>query len=116
MRPIVLLMAAMAVALVLASGVAMAASQLDQQNDPGTHCCAGEINHDIYWAQTFTAGVTGRVDKVAIYGGRIGTPPWRPARLDQGPQQLRRAERYRPGFREDVGGGLPRHQRLLQRS
>ncbi len=69
MRPIVLLMAAMAVALVLACGVAMAASQLAQQNDPGTHCCSAEIDLDNYWAQRFTAGVTGHVDKVSIFGG-----------------------------------------------
>jgi hypothetical protein len=69
MRPIALLMAAMVVALVLASGVAIAASQLDQQNDPGTHSCSAEIDHDNYWAQTFTAGVTGHVDKVSIFGG-----------------------------------------------
>jgi hypothetical protein len=46
----------------------MAASQLDQQNDPGTHCCSAEIGHDNYWAQRFTAGVTGHVDMVSIFG------------------------------------------------
>ena len=80
-RQAILLLTAMAVALILASGVALAASQLDQQQTSSN----GEtlIDGSVDVGQTFIAGLTGQVDKVLVYVGCCkdgsgttgGTPP-----------------------------------------
>jgi hypothetical protein len=84
MRRIVLLLTFMMGAMLLATGVAVAASQLDQQNpptspcpdfDPGEECVQRLISGfedesgktPTIYAQTFTAGSTGNLDKVRVY-------------------------------------------------
>jgi hypothetical protein len=85
MRRIVLLLTFMMGAMLLATGVAVAASQLDQQNSPTSPCpdfdpgeeCIGPLFSGFedeesgidgsIMAQTFTAGLTGKLDKVRVY-------------------------------------------------
>jgi Thrombospondin type 3 repeat len=84
MRRIVLLLTFMMGAMLLATGVAVAASQLDQQNlptspcpdfDPGEECAQVLISgfedesgkNPTIGAQTFTAGLTGNLHKVRVY-------------------------------------------------
>lgn len=62
-RRTILLLTAMMGALVLSSGVALAASQLDQQNASAPTSTVLTSDH----AQTFTTGLTGTLDKVSVY-------------------------------------------------
>jgi hypothetical protein len=84
MRRTVLLLTTMAVALIVASGIALAQSQLDQQQplDDGGYAVLNQTTTPDL-AQTFTAGVTGTLDKVSLdvgccaddSGNIGGTPP-----------------------------------------
>jgi hypothetical protein len=84
MRRTVSLLTTMAVALIVASGIALAQSQLDQQQplDDGGYAVVNETSTTEI-AQTFTAGVTGTLDKVSLdvgccaddSGNIGGTPP-----------------------------------------
>src|SRR5215216_6738748 len=67
MRRTVSLLTTMAVALIVASGIALAQSQLDQQQplDDGGYALVNETATTEI-AQTFTAGVTGTLDKVSL--------------------------------------------------
>src|SRR3712207_15052 len=68
-RRMILLLTTMAMALVVASGTAMAEPQLDQQQTSAD----GRIQVTSRGAfQTFTAGKTGKLDKVSIYIGCCG--------------------------------------------
>jgi hypothetical protein len=84
MRRTVLLLTTMAVALIVANGIALAQSQLDQQQplDDGGYAVLNQTTTTDL-AQTFTAGVTGTLDKVSLDVGCCaddsgdigGTPP-----------------------------------------
>src|SRR5215210_2351686 len=70
LKRFVLLVAVMMVTLVVLSGVALAAGQLDQQNLVPTDGATDEglsIYGSVDTAQTFTAGRTGELDKVSVY-------------------------------------------------
>jgi hypothetical protein len=72
-RRVIPLITAMAAALVLASGTALAVSQLDQQNADTSAASTREsawIQSDSSGAQKFTAGRTGKLDKVSVYLSR----------------------------------------------
>ena len=68
MRRTVVLLTSMALAVLLASGVALAASQLDQQQT-STNSGLG-FNKANETAQTFTAGLSGSLDKVSVHINR----------------------------------------------
>jgi hypothetical protein len=62
MRKVFLLLASAGVAVLFASGVALAVSQLDQQQTEESDFVAiPDANHP--YGQTFTAGLTGSLDK-----------------------------------------------------
>lgn len=71
MSKIVLLSASMALALLLACGVALAASILDQeQTDASTGVC---LDFNFPLAQTFTAGMSGSLDRVQVPVSLVGS-------------------------------------------
>lgn len=69
MRRTILLMATMAFTLLLASGVAMAAIVLDQEQSETTGGSFTLSDADQRFAQTFTTSVTGKLRKVTISTG-----------------------------------------------
>jgi hypothetical protein len=71
MRRTVVLLTSMALAVLLASGVALAASQLDQQQT-STNSGIG-FDKQYKMAQTFTAGLSGSLDKVSVHIQRMGS-------------------------------------------
>ena len=71
MRRTVFLLSVMAATILLAGGVALAASQLDQQQTNSPLSVGMDANYPM--AQTFTAGVSGSLDKVSVHAYRAGT-------------------------------------------
>lgn len=71
MRQTVFLLSVMATMILLAGGVAVAASQLDQQQTNAPASIGMDANYPM--AQTFTAGVSGSLDKVSVHAYRAGT-------------------------------------------
>lgn len=71
MRRTVLLLSVMATMILLAGSVALAASQLDQEQTEAPLSVGMDANYPM--AQTFTAGVSGSLDKVSVHAYRVGT-------------------------------------------
>jgi hypothetical protein len=71
MRRTVLLLSVMAAMVLLAGGVALATSQLDQQQTNAPLSVGMDATYPM--AQTFTAGVSGSLDKVSVHAYRAGT-------------------------------------------
>jgi hypothetical protein len=71
MRRTVFLLSVIAVMVLLAGGVALAASQLDQEQTNASTSIGMDANYPM--AQTFTAGVSGSLDKVSVHAYRAGT-------------------------------------------
>jgi hypothetical protein len=65
-RKIVLLLATMVAAMLLATGVAMAASAVDQEQTSSPDQFYSAVSSDTSAAQLFTAGVSGTLDKVSV--------------------------------------------------